>query len=685
MKNRLFHVGIIALLLIAIVFVTPNLPLGVAGMTKTNADYPSKSIDFDDYLDRNQDDVKPEPRLFIPPSEESLKLTQEQVQSFDCNTVEDVSVLECEALVALYASTNGAGWSDNTNWLQTPNVGLWRGVEVIYGELRSLSLESNNLVGVLPTEIGNLKDLRSLFLPLNFLSGSIPKEIFQLEELRGLYLFDNQLSGSIPLDESFSPVISIIELENNLLTGQIPSTLSQTNKLWHLNLSNNQLTGSIPSSIGALNELTELELSSNQLSGKISSTLGNLRNLKKLWIDNNLLTGSIPAELGNLRDLYYLRLQNNRLSGSIPPELGSLNWLRELRLDNNLLSGAIPHEMQNERLENLNLSNNQLSGEIPPETKNLYSLTNLMLSNNQLSGEIPGGLFYKSNLLTVDLEGNQLSGSIPAGVEDASSIKSLNLSRNQLSGTIPAEMGTLTNLVSLNLANNRIEGTIPAEMGAMTSLITLNLANNRIEGAIPESFTNLVNLDQSTDLGYNRLNVPQEEPVQSFLNEKDPDWHLTQAIQSTISCDLGGEIISRNNKVKITIRAEACSGDVDFLLAPFSEPGFAYDGMHWAENGFDLSAWHSQGEIKQFQKPLGFTLFYTDESLGPLPEEQLAVLMFDEDYSVWRDAVYTCPDGEYARELDENSISLPVCHLTAFGLFNKPETPLRLYFPMGLK
>ena len=136
-------------------------------------------------------------------------------------------------------------------------------------------------------------------------------------------------------------------------------------------------------------------------------------------------------------------------------------------------------------------------------------------------------------------------------------------------------MGALTNLVTLNLANNRIEGTIPAEMGAMTNLVTLNLANNRIEGAIPESFTNLVNLDQSTDLGYNRLNVPQEEPVQSFLNEKDPDWHLTQAIQSTISCDLGGEITSRNEMVKITIPAEACSGDVDFLLAPFSEPSYA--------------------------------------------------------------------------------------------------------------
>jgi hypothetical protein len=54
-------------------------------------------------------------RVFVPPSEESLRLTQEQVQAFDCATVTDAPKSECEALVAVYESTNGAGWKDNTN------------------------------------------------------------------------------------------------------------------------------------------------------------------------------------------------------------------------------------------------------------------------------------------------------------------------------------------------------------------------------------------------------------------------------------------------------------------------------------------------------------------------------------------------------------------------------------------
>ena len=287
MKNRFFHVGSITLLLIGAVFVAPNLPLGGAGMRKTNADYRSNSIDFDDYSDRNQGDYNPEPRLFIPPSEESLKRTQEQVQSFDCNSVEDASVLECEGLAALYASTNGAGWTNNTHWLQTTTVGDWYGVLAIYGSLRTLSLKSNNLVGNLPPEIRNFTDLTRLSLSGYFLSGSIPKEIFHMENLLWLYLDDNQLSGSIPSDISFSPIISEINLENNLLTGEIPSTLSQVDSLRELNLSNNQLSGPIPGSLCALYEMTRLKLSSKQLSGNIPSTLGNIRVLQTLSIDNN--------------------------------------------------------------------------------------------------------------------------------------------------------------------------------------------------------------------------------------------------------------------------------------------------------------------------------------------------------------------------------------------------------------
>ena len=34
----------------------------------------------------------------------------------DCNAVTEISKDECESLLELYNSTNGANWTDNTGW-----------------------------------------------------------------------------------------------------------------------------------------------------------------------------------------------------------------------------------------------------------------------------------------------------------------------------------------------------------------------------------------------------------------------------------------------------------------------------------------------------------------------------------------------------------------------------------------
>ncbi len=690
MKNKTISISLIVLLLIGALHFASNSSLGVSAMQKINENYPDNIIDFndrtqsDDFVERSRGYVKPEPRVFVPPSEESLKLTQEKVQSFDCATIEDTSQEECEALVALYASTNGAAWTNNTNWLQSTTIGDWYGVNTLYGGPSGLSLDGNNLVGTIPPEIGNLKDLMMLSLAENFLSGSIPSELMKLDKLGWLELSSNLLSGSIPPNFGFTSRIWSFRLNNNQLTGQIPAELGQANNLLYLDLSSNklsgqipaalcqtynlqslhlsgnQLSGPIPSELGRLRQLRNLTLSSNQLSGNIPPELGNLTNLYYLAIADNMLSGSIPAEFVKMRELSYVWLRNNQLSGSIPPEIGSMEQLRVLRLENNKLSGSLPPELKNSILWDLYLTNNQLSGEIPPEIGEMRALEVLMLGNNQLSGEIPDALF-NAPLNYLDLSANKLTGSIPTGIGNREYLRYLNLSDNQFTGTIPAEIGTLGNL------------------------FIFNISNNKFEGAIPESITNLVNLDEYTDLGYNRLNVPQEEPVQSFLNEKDPDWYLTQAIQTTVPCASGGEIISRDGRVKVEIPAEACEGEMSIMLAPLSTPGHAYWPMYWAHNSFELNAWNEQGEVKQFQKPLTFTLYYSDGGIGPLPEDQLAVKMLDEDYMVWHDAVNTCPNGVYTRNFDENWVRLPVCHLTEFGLFNIPEMPFRLYIPMGLK
>jgi uncharacterized repeat protein (TIGR01451 family) len=87
------------------------------------------------------DDSSPEEEA-LPVNIGSIIETQRQARSFDCDSVTDVSKAECLALVALYSSTNGNGWVNNENWLVSPSVSSWYGVEVGPASI-SLTKEAN--------------------------------------------------------------------------------------------------------------------------------------------------------------------------------------------------------------------------------------------------------------------------------------------------------------------------------------------------------------------------------------------------------------------------------------------------------------------------------------------------------------------------------------------------------------
>ena len=214
--------------------------------------------------------------VYIPPSREIIAKTQEQVNSFNCASVIDVSPIECEALVALYNSTNGAGWFFKSEWLQGTKVADWYGVTVGSGVVTHLNL-SNNL-----------------------LNGSIPSTLSTLSNLQELRLGDNQLTGSIP------------------------STLSTLSNLQILDLGMNSLSGSIPTELSSLSNLQGLYLNGNQLSGSIPSSLGNLSNLQRLYLNNNQLTGSIPLSFVKLTKLSHFFFSVNNLCEPTTPEF--LAW-----------------------------------------------------------------------------------------------------------------------------------------------------------------------------------------------------------------------------------------------------------------------------------------------------------------------------------------------------------------------
>ncbi len=297
------------------------------------------------------------------------------------------------ALVALYNSTNGPGWTNNTNWLTGP-VSTWFGIIVSGNRVTEIrmcivcfgTVIGNNLLGTIPPALGTLSNLTELTLFNNQLTGTIPPELGNLNNLRQLYLFNNQLTGTIPTELGNLSNLLLLRLYKNQLTGTIPPALGTLSNLTELLLDINQLTGTIPPELGNLSNLQRLYLNNNQLSGTIPPELRNLSNLQYLNLYNNQLTGTIPPELRNLSNLQYLNLYNNQLTGTIPPELGNLSNLQRLWLHFNQLTGTIPPELGNlSNLTELWLSNNQLTGSIPPEIGNLINLTQLSLGNNQLT------------------------------------------------------------------------------------------------------------------------------------------------------------------------------------------------------------------------------------------------------------------------------------------------------------
>ncbi len=293
------------------------------------------------------------------------------------------------ALVALYNSTDGANWTDNTNWLSGP-VSTWYGITVSGDRVSEIGLYDNALDGTIPSELGNLSSLTGLYINTNSLSGEIPAELGNLSNLTVLNLCENSLSGSVPTSLGDLTNLAELYLHNNNLTGSVPSQLGSLSNLTNLHMHQNSLSGSIPDALGSLSILEELFLYNNSLSGEIPSAIGSLTSLTHLYLYNNSLTGSVPAELGNMTSLEYLYLQNNSLSGNIPAELSGLSNLIRLYLADNQLSGSVPSELGNlTTLTDLSLNNNTLSGSIPAELGNLTNLSTLILYNNDFTDIIP--------------------------------------------------------------------------------------------------------------------------------------------------------------------------------------------------------------------------------------------------------------------------------------------------------
>ncbi|MDM8520113.1 clostripain-related cysteine peptidase [Anaerolineales bacterium HSG6] len=459
---------------------------------------------------------------------------------FSCSTQTEIPQAECETLVVLYDSTDGANWKDNTGWKDTNTPCSWNGISCSNGHLQQLDLHSNQLNGNIPTELGNLSNLQKLSLYNNQLNGNIPAELGNLTNLLWLDLYTNQLSSNIPAKLGNLTNLQGLSLSANQLSGNIPAKLGDLSNLQWLYLNNNQLSGNIPAELGDLINLQQLDLRSNQLSGNIPAELGDLSNLQELHLNNNQLSGNIPAELGNLSNLQWLYLNNNQLSGNIPAELGNLSNLQGLHLEYNQLSDSIGELENLNNLRGLYFSQTDLCEPTDTSFQDWLSGVNNVLSTGiKCEAESPAFCdsvveipkaecealvalydstdgdnwtdntgwkdtntpcsWYKvacnsGHVSSIDLPLNQLSGKIPSELGNFLSLQWLDLSQNQLSGDIPLELTELGEIEKISLWRNQLTGKIPSEFSKLQKIQIIDLSENQLIGDIPPVLGNIESL-----------------------------------------------------------------------------------------------------------------------------------------------------------------------------------------------
>lgn len=208
------------------------------------------------------------------------------------------------ALIDIYNNTFPFTWTNQ--WDVNQPVCEWWGVTLnSSGRVEELVLGSNNLIGFIPTSIGNLTELDNLQLDANTLSGSIPSSIGNLIKLQVLWLDNNDLSGIIPSSLGNLTALNSFFIDDNNLSGTLPDELGNLVSLMTFFMDNNQITGAVPQTMSNMPIFIRFELFNNKIDS-LPDLTGNPFQNNRFKVQNNSLTfDDILPNIGLPMGIFY--------------------------------------------------------------------------------------------------------------------------------------------------------------------------------------------------------------------------------------------------------------------------------------------------------------------------------------------------------------------------------------------
>lgn len=472
-------------------------------------------------------------------------------------------------------------------------------------KMYSIHLNDCGITGSIPFELLEVTTLRNVLLHGNKLSGSLPSEQWgSLTNLQSLSLYDNDIVGQLPSSMGQLEALAELDLSLNLLSGPLPVEMQNMISLTKLNLAAQRGTDKLSGPLFSFANCTlleEMNLSNNQFAGSLPPNLleNKVAKNETLYIDlsRNHFVGGIPIEWNSFESMM-LDLAANQISEvdssfctnngwreavqfDDPSQPSTCDWLlcppgtysengwatttlgcepctggNEAQYFGSISCSAEPTEDQRTSLldfyeatngdewvhsDNWG-SSNGICTWYGVVCKDDLTVVELRLENNGLSNvdskDPIAALVPLESLRLLDLKGNSVSLDFNSlapgsplevlrlsktnvknlsGIERAQGLTSLHAMDNAMTGTFPTHLLQLPELTELYLSFNKFNGTLPPAISSLTKLEELYLYDNELTGKIPESIGDMLPLRQVV-LGENFFSGPIPTGVSDLAN-----------------------------------------------------------------------------------------------------------------------------------------------------------------------